>query len=435
MIRSAPLAPLVEAESGPPGDGRPAVAIEPAAPRVPPVDATSRTERVTIETVADLGAIEAIWRELEVEAAATAFQRYDWIAAWAAHGAAAAGERPLIVLGRIDGVPAFVWPFGLRRAGPATVAAWLGGSHLGYHGGLHTARARAALDPATVRRLFAEIARADGIDLFHLTAQPAQDPGADPVVAALPATPAVNDGFELDLKPSFEAALGRHNGKRKKKSLRRKEKMLEEAGGYAIERLVGAEAAAAMPDLLAQKSRRLKAQGLKDVFAGPAIGGFYEAVAQAGVAGAPAGTAAERPALEVWRITAGGRALAYSVLAPFRGRATGVILSFEDGDLARASPGEVLVFRQIERLAAEGCETYDFGAGEERYKTSWADRRVPLIDSMLAIGPLGRLVATTIRLRATVKRAIRGNAAWWSRIKALRRLKARLGREAATDEE
>ena len=389
-----------------------------------PLQTAALGARLSVSVHADPAEIEAVWRTLETEALPAPFQRYDWMAAWIAHVAPTIGQTPLLVLGRIDGRPAFLWPLGVRRRGFARIAEWLGGSHLGYHGGLHTAEAIAALDPATVRALLRDIGRQHRVDCYLLTSQRTENDGlADPIVAALPAARSVNDGYELTLAPSFDGILERHSGKRKRKNARRKERMLAEAGDYRIEVLKPAAAVAALADLFAQKSRRLKAQGLHDVFGDPGIPAFYAAVAGTTQPGDDA-------AIEIWALRAGGGAQAYSAVSLRGGRVTGMLLSFADGDLARASPGEILIHRQIEAFVARGFETYDFGAGQERYKSSWADRTIPLVDTFLALTPLGHVQVAERRLRATLVGAIRRNAVWWERVRAFRRFKAKLGDDA-----
>ena len=389
-----------------------------------PSQAAAPGARLSMSVHADPAEIEAVWRALEAEALPAPFQRYDWIAAWATHVAPTIGLAPLIVLGRLDGRPAFLWPLGLRTRRFARIAEWLGGSHLGYHGGLYTAEAIAALVPEAVRVLLGDIGRQHRIDCYLLTSQRAEIEGrADPVVAALPAARSVNDGYELSLAPSFDGILERHSGKRKRKNARRKERMLADAGGYRIEVLPPAEAVPALPDLFAQKSRRLKAQGLHDVFADPGIPAFYGAVAAATRPGDDA-------AIEIWVLRAGGGAQAYSAVSLCGGRVTGMLLSFADGDLARASPGEILIHRQIEAFVARGFKTYDFGAGQERYKSSWADRTIPLVDTFLALTPLGHLFVAERRLRAALIGAVRRNAVWWERVRAFRRFKAKLADDA-----
>jgi CelD/BcsL family acetyltransferase involved in cellulose biosynthesis len=66
----------------------------------------------------DLSAIERDWRAFEAQADCTAFQSFDWLAAWQRHIGARNGVRPAIVVAR-DGAGAilFLLPLAVRSAG------------------------------------------------------------------------------------------------------------------------------------------------------------------------------------------------------------------------------------------------------------------------------------------------------------------------------
>jgi CelD/BcsL family acetyltransferase involved in cellulose biosynthesis len=79
-----------------------------------------------IDVYDELAAAKPIWQELiEGHAAATPYQRYEWVALWHEHVSRHQGMTPLIVVGRGgDGSPLFLWPFARRDAGSLVTASY-----------------------------------------------------------------------------------------------------------------------------------------------------------------------------------------------------------------------------------------------------------------------------------------------------------------------
>jgi CelD/BcsL family acetyltransferase involved in cellulose biosynthesis len=79
----------------------------------------------------DLGAAEPLWRRLEQAcAAATPYQRLEWVAHWYRHVGRANGAVPLIVVGfDRDDAPQFIFPLITERRHGVRVATFFGGTH------------------------------------------------------------------------------------------------------------------------------------------------------------------------------------------------------------------------------------------------------------------------------------------------------------------
>jgi CelD/BcsL family acetyltransferase involved in cellulose biosynthesis len=79
----------------------------------------------------DLAAAEPVWRRLEqAGAAATPYQRFEWVAHWYRHVGRANGAVPLIVVGfDRDEAPQFIFPLITERRHCARVPTFFGGSH------------------------------------------------------------------------------------------------------------------------------------------------------------------------------------------------------------------------------------------------------------------------------------------------------------------
>src|SRR5581483_1425962 len=74
----------------------------------------------------DLAAVERDWRHLEQGGHATAFQSFDWLAAWQRHVGALTGTRPAIIVGRRGADVQFILPLAIERGTLARRLVFLG---------------------------------------------------------------------------------------------------------------------------------------------------------------------------------------------------------------------------------------------------------------------------------------------------------------------
>ena len=404
-----------DADPGRRADGPPPPLAPPACP--PPT--------LRLDAVADPAAIADLWRAAEAGAIAVPFQSCDWVATWIAAGALPKGARPLIVVGRLADALALVLPLVVERRGPVTLARRLGGSHASYLLGVWRPEAFAAIDPAELAARLADLGRAEGIDAFALDSVPRHWQGrANPLARAFPARPTHADAYAFRLDPSFDRLLAARNAGHKRKKLKQKEKLLAAAGDYRVATATTvAEVEATLAAFFAQKAASLAAHGIADPFAEPGIREAWRRLAVASL-GRP------EPLLELTRLEAGGAIRAVIGATLGGGRLFALFASHAEDDLARASPGETLFFRHIEAASARGLAVYDMGQGSERYKASWCDERIELVDLALALTAKGRLLLALVGLVGRLRAAIRRNDAVWA---VVRRLRARLaGRPTPT---
>jgi CelD/BcsL family acetyltransferase involved in cellulose biosynthesis len=134
---------------------------------------------VSIRIVEQLTAAEPFWRRLEAgHPLASAYQRFDFLAAWQHHVGTQAGVTPFIVVGfDSGGEPAFLWPFGRTRVGPIEVAQFLGSKHANFNLGLWRRDLAEAITAREIRDILDRVARSEPrADLLALFSQPS--PGA-----------------------------------------------------------------------------------------------------------------------------------------------------------------------------------------------------------------------------------------------------------------
>ena len=369
---------------------------------------------LVVDAVADPATLEATWRDLEHHGVVLPFQSFDWVSAWIAAGAGPPGARFVVIRGRRGDTTDFLLPLSVERSGPVTVARRLAGSHASYV--LGARRDLASGTAAEIREALLAVARRVGIDVFALDGVPAAwDGRPDPLVAAFTAAPSLDDGHAVRLAPNFEALLAGRNAAHKRKKVKAKERLLEAAGGYRVAvASTPAEAEATLAAFFAQKAAALAARGIADPFAAPAVRDFYRRLAVASLGAA-------EPVLELTRLEAGGAIRAVIGASIRGGRLFALFTSFADDELTRASPGETLFFRHIEAACRRGLAVYDFGIGGERYKASWCDERIALVDLRLPVTAFGRLHVAVTGLVGRLKAVIRRDDRLWAMVRLLRR--------------
>lgn len=373
---------------------------------------------LTAEVFTDLDAVEALWRGLEADPAclATPYQRFDWVRAYA--GATIAPEAlRIVVLRDAAGRPRILMPLVVARTRGVTIARGLGDDHANYHLPLFAARDAAAVPAEDVIAALCQIGRASGIDLYALGHQPRTWDGAvNPVAIRGEAFP--SDGYGMMLGPDPESTLKRAFSADARKKLRSKEKRLVEAHGPVAYRTAAdrAEAERYLAAFYAQKAARFAAMGIDDPYADPAIRAFLAAA-----------TDGERPAVEIHALVleATGRVLATFGGAVDGARYSGMMTAFDaDPEIARFSPGDLLLHHLVRDQTARGRRAFDLGVGEARYKASICDETIPLVAVMLPVTLRGHVYGLVATRLTRLKRRIKRDPRLFALAGRLRRLKA-----------
>jgi CelD/BcsL family acetyltransferase involved in cellulose biosynthesis len=361
---------------------------------VPPGDT-----RIALEAVRDFAAVEAAWRALEPAAAPSFFQSWTWV------GCLAEERFPDPVLlraercGRIVGLALLN-----RRQGRLGERLWLGAS------------GDAALDAVYVEHNGPLLAR-DAADLLApslavLLGAPVAPRGRRPWwgrrvhlagvdAAILDAARAAGAVWlrRSDLAPSldlarlapgpegFLAALSANT----RAQLRRSDRAFAAAGPIRARRAETlAEAEAFLAELAALHQARWLARGKPGAFANAAFARFHRALIARAL---PRGEAV------LLRISAGATLI--GLLYNFRlgGREFAYQSGFAYATApAHGKPGLTCHHAAIARARAEGLAEYDFLAGADRYKLSFANQAAPL--HWLEAAARGSPAGLMLRLRA-----------------------------------
>lgn len=330
--------------------------------------------RITVAPLPDPAGLAAAWRMLEDRAPASFFQSWSWV------GCRAAARFPDAVLLRAEQSGETVGlALGNRRDG----ALWLGESGdpaldavYVEHNGLLLTRAAGAARSDCLRALLGVTGRVrlSGTDAAHLAA--ARAVGAVRL-RRQHAAPFVDFAA---LRGAFLESLSANT----RYQLRRSDRAYAAAGPLRVDAATTlAEAEAFLDALAALHQATWTARGAPGAFANPAFAVFHrELLARA----LPRGEA------ELLRVAAGPRVIGYLYNFRHRGRVLAYQSGFDYPGAGRhEKPGLTCHHAAIERARRDGMAAYDFLAGGDRYKTSFANADAALywLDVARRLSPRG----------------------------------------------
>ncbi len=360
---------------------------------------------ISISVHTDMAELEAEWRAFDANSGNSLHQSFDWCTAWRkTHD-----SDLLIVRGTAGKQTLFLLPFEIGGGRLFRTARLIGSRHSNLNTGLFDSSAcdspRAELTAALdlgVRRPLRQFA---DVIVFERTPQIWR--GASHPLAALAGVENPNASFQLPLLGTMERTLAQINAKRRRKKMRISERRLADIGGYdyVIAR-AGPQAHALLETFFRQKAARFETLGLPDAFRGAETRAFFHALIDA------AAPEPDKP-LELNAIRLrGDHAGRIVAVAGLSRKGDHVICQFGSIDeeiAADASPGELLFYRMIDRLCAEGVALFDFGIGDQPYKRSWCTIETPLRDIVLPLTFRGQVAAGGFRIIARAKRWVKAN--------------------------
>ena len=382
-----------------------------------PGTAEARAERLSVRIADTLGAVEQTWRRLESEAEASPYQRFDWVAAYAATCLTRREQFRIAILEDAGGRPALLLPLAIERRHGLKVASPLGGKHANFN--LPLMRAGLAPEPAEARALLAGIGREVGADLVVSHNAPITWRSiANPLAAGGQASP--SNAYKLTLSFDAEATFARVSSGLARKKLRHKERSLAKLGTVSfLEARSEAEVDRILAALWLQKSRRFQELGIDDPYASPEA---QEFVRCASLAGLDEG----RPAIELHALL-----LDDAIVAAFGGAAdarqlSGMFISFDDtSEAAKYSPGEILVAHIIRGQCERGRTAFDLGVGEARYKRIFCDEVEHLADMVVPVTTAGRVYGRLVSAGIEAKRRIKASPRAMRLLAQVRRMRAK----------
>jgi CelD/BcsL family acetyltransferase involved in cellulose biosynthesis len=364
-----------------------------------------------------LDGVETVWRRFETVVAATPYQRFDWVRAFVA-GSCNPDLRIVVVAGEEVDKPLMILPLMVERRLGLSIGSIVGGKQANYRMPL-LSPAACAMDPAALRALVTQIGRELKLDALALSDMPRSWGGfANPLAEG--GLPSPSFGWKLGLEATEEATLTRILGKDARKKLRQKERWLAQIGEVSYDRPCGpTETARALDAFFAQKSARFGEMGIIDPFAGDASREFLRRAALPAAPGS-------NPALELHILSIGERIAAVFGGAADAQRMSGMFISFDNSpEIARCSPGDLLVAKIIGRQCTEGRKVFDLGVGEAPYKRKFCKEPEELADVVIPVTARGRLYRAALNAATQLKRGVKQNPAAMRLLAQVRRMRGR----------
>jgi CelD/BcsL family acetyltransferase involved in cellulose biosynthesis len=356
------------------------------------------------------------WAELEGVAPASAYQTRAFLLPWLETLGAARKIEPLFITAKdqMDRVTALLC-LGIERYGWFRCAAFLGGKESNFNLGLF--RPDAGFEGADLMALLRAAASALGPeapDLFLLKNQPFEWEGAQNPFARFAHRPSPSPAYATALASDAGAFLAVKLSKDARKKLRKKEARLSAMGPLALIGNDDREAAGKILDgFFAEKIARCEEQAIDCDFSNPAMRAFFDRLCR---------KEAGKSWLELYGLTLGGRIIATYAGAVHRAHFSAMVNSFDaDPEIAKSSPGDLLLMKLVARQCERGIASFDLGIGEARYKATYCDRVVPLFDVAIPLGVKGHLFALLQSLSSRLKLAIKQNPRVLARLRRWKR--------------
>lgn len=378
---------------------------------------SSMRPMLTAEILPGLGEAEFLWRSAEASPdwVSTPYQRFAWISAFLRETGEADGARVALLRDQA-GRPRILLPLVIRRRHGLALACTVGDTHANFHLPVF-ARDAAAIPAAEVRAALIAAGHGAGIDAFSFSHQPEIWEGT-PNPLALGGEAEASSAYGLVLGPDPDSTVKRVFSADARKKLRSKEKRLIEALGPVEYRRAedGEEARTFLASFFRQKAERFAGMGIRDPYAPEAIRHFLEKAASG-----------EDPAMEMHalRVVETGRILAVFGGAVNGTRYSGMMTSFDaDPDVARFSPGDLLLHHLVREQTARGRLGFDLGVGEARYKASICDETITLVVTAWPVTVRGQVYALARVGLTRLKRRVKGDPRLFtaaSRVRAILR--------------
>jgi CelD/BcsL family acetyltransferase involved in cellulose biosynthesis len=344
------------------------------------------------------------WKILE-SFAQDPFSNYAWSKAWYEAHQNTLNCSPVIILGTDgDNRPLFLLPLFRQRIGPFNILLRPGRTHSAYSSGLFSPPCRQMITFHNAgqfwKMVFSAVPWADVIAIDGV--REAEFAQFNPL-RFLPRMTSGNPSYEVLVPDDWESFYKSKMNRKARSNARRCEKRLSERGELRFatgetkdERL------ALLRTLLAQKADQFRLSGIINPYEMENITSFYERLVQSQ-------DGADSQSLIISAIFLDDRPLAV-ILGMIKGSGFhGLIMSMVTGELARFSPGRILLLRTMQHLCETGIRKIDFGVGEANYKKEWIDGGIKRSYVLAPLSLKGRVFVLGIRRAAALKALIKSS--------------------------
>lgn len=357
------------------------------------------------------------WHDLERTGAAFLFQSFDWLSHWyRIVPDKSALQVCIVLLEDPSGHSLMLLPLGIEKGRHISRLVWLGMPTADYMAPIlakdFSSRFKVGDFEHTWTRIIEKLPR---FDVVHLERQPEVILDQQNPFITLNCEKGSYSAHHTELVGDWDSYYHGKIGAKSRSTTRRKMRRLEERG--KLEFLMASEDEEVdriMPELVRQKTSDLREQGHDPVLGSEEILDFYREIAKTFRKDG-------RAVISVFRVGTRTAAANFSVI--YGGRFYYLIPWFEKGDLARYSPGNILLEYLIRFSFKTDVRVFDFTIGDEAYKSRWCEKTIKLYNCLEGRSAKGVAYVLVRRNSVRARRALRK----WD---ALRRLVQRIRRIA-----
>jgi CelD/BcsL family acetyltransferase involved in cellulose biosynthesis len=370
------------------------------------------TPKLTLTIHSDLAAAEAAWRCFEETADCTAFQTFDWLAAWQRHVGRCQGTKPVIAIGRYgDGDTAFILPLAIEARRLARRLCWLGQEQCDYNAPLIARDFAQRVKPdafiATWRELQRRLPDDPSLqyDWIELEKMPETIGGQTNPFIYLPVMPHSSGAYLTSLGDDWQTFYAAKRSSTTHRRDRAKRRHLSAFGDIRFVTSDDADdARRTLETLIAQKSHAFARKGIPDIFKRAGYRDFLLELAA-------------NPRLQrfvhISRVEIGPTLAAANFGLVFGGCYYHVLASYVDAPLAQYGPGALHLRELLAYAIGRGLKHFDFTIGDEPYKREWSDINLKLFDYTATVTWRGFLARWPSLVRRRVKRFIKQTPLVW----------------------
>ena len=363
--------------------------IRSAAPNAPPLPFAR------VEVFTTLAPLEGRWRVFESEANATLYQTYNWVSAWMETMGRRAYVTPFIVRAsnERDETTALL-PLLLCTSGFINKVMFAGAKDSNLNIGLF--REPALWDESAIRALLLQTAVMSPTlpDVFLLLNQPKIWRDQKNPLHVLTHSASPSFAYGNTLANSGEDFLANNLSKERRKKLRHKASRLKSMGDVEMVRAGnGEQARVIITACIAQKEKRFEFSPKRSEM----LIQFLE-------------RGFDQGAVEVYALYLNQRIIATYIGGAHNGHFSIMMNSFEqDEQVAKSSPGELLLKELVQHLCSLNLTSFDLGIGEASYKQIYCKQTIPLFDVAMPLNAKGHAFGAAFMKGLKLKHHIKSN--------------------------
>ena len=387
-----------------------------------------RAPDLSLRLCTGLESVEYLWRGFESIADCTAFQTFDWLAAWYRNIGRRNGTIPVIVVGTfVNGDVAFILPLAVGPHRSPRRLCWLGQEVCDYNAPLLARDFSRRITPDRFVAMWQELRErlqsepALHCDWIEFEKMP-QTVGAQVnPFTFLDITPHASDAHLTRLGDDWRKFYFERRSSATRRHDRAKRKHMSEFGEVRfLSATDRSEGRRILEKLMEQKSRAFVRQGISDMFARPGFREFFLDLAS---------NPKTRDRFHLSRIEIGSDWAATNFGIIFGDCYYHVLASY-DQDIAasRYGPGALHLRELMAHAIERGLRRFDFTIGDERYKQEWCDTHVQLFDFTVAVTWRGVPARCWSMVQRRIKRWIKQSPFAWDLVVRLRLAVASLSR-------